>query len=732
MFVACASCGKRVSDRAPVCPFCKAPPLASAPPAAGAEPPQPSSAGGAPDGLESWREAVAAADRALARDPGDARSHATRADALRRLGQRDEALAAAERAIALDPFLAPPFLTKGLALAEQARGEEALAAIAEFLKMAAPGDPLRADAERSAAALLAGEAPPPTRPRAPLPRPEPAALPDGTVAEWNDRAAALFGLRRFEEALGAAEAALRIDPESATALSNRANALFALGRNQDAIRCHERVHEVAPDFVPSWCNRGAILVRTGRRPEGLRAFLEAAELAEDAPDSPQHDEARRSIAALEREGVVPGPRDQYGFLAAGRRALAMGQGPAALELFDRAVAAAATSRACWAWKAAALRMLERHDEALACADQALERFPADAELQHARGLILARLGRSEDAVAAFESAIRADPLKPAPWIERGKALVALRRNEEASDSLARACHLAPRQPNLWLERALGEESMGRLEEAAQSYQRFLDCATPEMRAQIEQARARLAALEAQAGESPEASSTQPSTTAEDGTPGDPGQATRLALEVPEAQVPQVHAPIVLADALQRAEACLDQDQPERSLAFWDMAIAASPATPNGWAGKAEALRQLGRHAEAIGHCDRALVLRPSAAEVWQCRAACFEALQRHAEALATWEKGLALAPQQPALLYGRALALIHLQRHAEALSACDAVLALDPQHARAQFDRARATLALGRWEEAAAGFRQFLQTAPAELEALIEQARSQLATLERR
>lgn len=56
-------------------------------------------------GAQRWPEALDAADRLLAIDPGHARVHAMRADVLFALGKRDEAITAAERALEFDPTL---------------------------------------------------------------------------------------------------------------------------------------------------------------------------------------------------------------------------------------------------------------------------------------------------------------------------------------------------------------------------------------------------------------------------------------------------------------------------------------------------------------------------------------------------------------------------------------------------------------------------------------------------
>ncbi len=633
------------------------------------------------------------------------------------------------------------------------------------------------------------------------------------MAAWNDRAAELFGAGRFADALEAARNALRIDRKNATSLNNEANALFRLGRADETVRAHERLLEIAPTFLPSWCNYAAILKHLGRKSEALRAFLEAAELAAGEANATLT-QVRQEIATLQGEGVRPGPRRHQGFLAAAHQAMLRTRPAQALAFFDQALAASPRSAACWAWKARALRELKRFDDALACVEAGLRQIGEDAELHQERGIALRDLRRFDDAIHAFEDAIRADPLNPAPWSDRGKALGVMKRAEQALDSLVRATELAPRHPAPWQNRALVEEELGRFEEAARSFAEFLRHASPEMRPQIEHAKARLPVLEAQArarrGErlaapavpavelpperpmveraDPAASGSRveeilrslfgdedplrlfpkevreqldaaitrgdeaglqrilaaafsspglggagpqrmPGTPAHAQAPAAPLQPPAAAVVIPEAVVPKGPASVPFPDAIRQAEISLNQGQPERALEFYDQAIIGQPTNYSLWAGKAEALFQLKRHAECVGHVRKALALNPRFVNGWQRQAAALEGLGLYDEALAAWDTGLRLAPKSLPLLNGRGLTLFSLRRYDEACAAFEQVLALDPRHALARFNLAHVELKRGRSAEAARSFRQFLSVAPPHLVAQIEDARRRIAEL---
>jgi tetratricopeptide (TPR) repeat protein len=81
----------------------------------------------------------------------------------------------------------------------------------------------------------------------------------------------------------------------------------------------------------------------------------------------------------------------------------------------------------------------RPGAALLLVEQALARFPDDAELLYLRGLSLFRLGRHEDALAPLVRAVAIDPRvrRGQPYLVAGDALMQLERAEQAVDSYER-------------------------------------------------------------------------------------------------------------------------------------------------------------------------------------------------------------------------------------------------------------------------------------------------------
>ena len=90
---------------------------------------------------------------------------------------------------------------------------------------------------------------------------------------------ALVNQSRSDEALGAFEAALRIDPEHVEANNNAGNVLAALGRRDEAVPHFERALRKNPGLADGHLNLGLLLQSLGRHGEAMASFRRTVELA---------------------------------------------------------------------------------------------------------------------------------------------------------------------------------------------------------------------------------------------------------------------------------------------------------------------------------------------------------------------------------------------------------------------------------------------------------------------
>ncbi len=95
------------------------------------------------------------------------------------------------------------------------------------------------------------------------------------------------------------------------------------------------------------------------------------------------------------------------------------------------------------YRATALYLRGRHEDAIAKARLVTTRDPAHARAQNLLGASCAALGRLDCALAAFEASIQASPRDAAGYINAGLISLQLSRATAASDFFARALTIDP-------------------------------------------------------------------------------------------------------------------------------------------------------------------------------------------------------------------------------------------------------------------------------------------------
>lgn len=146
---------------------------------------------------------------------------------------------------------------------------------------------------------------------------------------------------------------------------------------RDALECH-------PDAVPAWIERADLATRA----RSFRAGVHHAIAAAHALARSGHWELLPHVAL---------------------RLLSVGEYRLMAELVRRSPRSAPAVRRHAAGLVQYLGLAERHDDALALADEALLDAPADAALVYARAMVLRHLGRADEATEAYERCISIAP-----------------------------------------------------------------------------------------------------------------------------------------------------------------------------------------------------------------------------------------------------------------------------------------------------------------------------------
>lgn len=205
---------------------------------------------------------------------------------------------------------------------------------------------------------------------------------------WVQRANALVGLARYEEALGAANRAVALDSTSADPWNTRAVALWALGRYSDALSATDRAISLNPQSAQAWFNQGRILAGQGKYPEAIAAYQRA----------------------LQGDGSY-GAKDLFTAIWINQSAalLNLGEDKAALDATSNALTINPDSAAAWYNRALVLTKQLRYDQALSSYDEALQRNKTDANIWTGKGAVLQARGNYEQAIAAFQEALKLNP-----------------------------------------------------------------------------------------------------------------------------------------------------------------------------------------------------------------------------------------------------------------------------------------------------------------------------------
>ena len=208
--------------------------------------------------------------------------------------------------------------------------------------------------------------------------------------QWRERAHILIGValakqHKYEEAAAHYQAALALNPESATAENNLARVLHSQGRLDEARKHYEAALKLDPQLAQAQNNLGVLLLQQGRLAEGARHLREAVRL-------------------------VPGDAEsQYNL-------------------------------------AVALNQQENWKEAAAIFTRLAPGRPNDAKLHCEFGLALAHLGQTREAMSHYARALRLQPdfpeaLERLAWIAATDPRPELRNGTEAVNMAQRACEL---------------------------------------------------------------------------------------------------------------------------------------------------------------------------------------------------------------------------------------------------------------------------------------------------
>lgn len=317
--------------------------------------------------------------------------------------------------------------------------------------------------------------------------------PTGRVSSraWRLKSEALEHLGHIEQALDAANHAVRDAPDAIRSLARRAHLYDVLQRYPEAISDSERALEIAPNDLRLWLMIAAFHTHAGNDTAALHAYEQA--LALDADDAEawngkaialEHLGRRQdALVAFDRTlQITPTDAPAYAEILTNTAITLSQEGRlkdalATLDGAYRAVRAPAYDKAkAWELGGDFLADMHQYTEALAHYDQALTLAPENARIWDAKGFILYQLDQAEAAVAAYDEALRIDSSRSETAKSRRYALAHLLLQQQprlGSDSPAWA-EVGDREVWLFEARKFGRLHKWAIAEAAVNQMLRLD------------------------------------------------------------------------------------------------------------------------------------------------------------------------------------------------------------------------------------------------------------------
>jgi tetratricopeptide (TPR) repeat protein len=418
-------------------------------------------------------EALAWFDRTLTVDPGYGRALAWRGTTLRWLRRFDQAQTALQEAIELRPDHTDLLVEMGWVHGDQLRHEEALTWFQRALdinprdswalqsSVAALRSLRRFDQAETAAREAIGQRPDEPDLLVAMGWVHSEQLRHEEALTWFQRAldlnprhslahrsqlTELRSLRRFDHAEAAAREAIRLCPDEAGLVVELGWVHGEQNRCEEALTWFQRALDIDPRH--SWAHKSLVL--TLRR---LRRYDEAETAAHQAVDRRPDD-----LNVILLMGWVYGGQLRH---------------EEALSWYDRALQSDPRFAQAWEWRATALRMLRRFDEAESAITEAIKLCPYEPDFFLEMGWVHIGRFRYEDALPWFERALEID-LSHAQALEwQVTTLRRLRRFGDAEVAARKAIELRPDRPDLFMEMGYVCDDQLRYEESLEWFDRAL-------------------------------------------------------------------------------------------------------------------------------------------------------------------------------------------------------------------------------------------------------------------
>ena len=295
---------------------------------------------------------------------------------------------------------------------------------------------------------------------------------DADYADAHSHLGLLFvAQRRFKEALGALQTAVRLKPDDPLTRYNLGVTYASLGQPDRAAIAFRDAIRLKPDDPITHYNLGILHHFQGNHEAAVAPLQTAVRLKPDFAGAyltlgialANTQSLTRAEDAL-KEAIRLSPENADAYYNLGVVYIEMGHGDQATEVLERAISHNPEHADAHFNVGRAYEALDRYDEAVAAFKQAAQFNPDYADLHFNLGIAHTEAGRFEEAIRALHTARRIYPRDPLIYHNMGIAYRNAARFEEAENAFREALRLNPHLSDIHLSLGSLQLDMGRYEQ----------------------------------------------------------------------------------------------------------------------------------------------------------------------------------------------------------------------------------------------------------------------------
>jgi len=272
------------------------------------------------------------------------------------------------------------------------------------------------------------------------------------AAAWMYQGQAYAQLGRFEDAIGAYDSAIALDPDNSLTWAAQAQVLEVLHRDAEALVSYERAVAIKEDYSLALLGQCTLLNR-------LESYEEALASCDGALEG-DGDLQELSLAQVWNQRSIS--------------LTGTGQYEESLASINRAVGIAPDYVEAHNHRSTILWYLARYPQALAANRRAIQLDDKYAPAWFTRGVIYRALENSPEALIAYDRGLALNPLNAWAWTNRSVILWQLENYEAALDSAERAIALDDESVLAYYNQGAALLALGQYYRAASTYSQVIE------------------------------------------------------------------------------------------------------------------------------------------------------------------------------------------------------------------------------------------------------------------